>query len=136
MDVETKLNYRCVRCKKVYSTLRGISSHVNQIHNKKFRHRDFELTTEEAQPLQYGKSRSRDARIQEAQIRCNTPNFECVHCGKVSGSAASIAAHVRSAHKKPLEPNDYIRTAKEANPSNRKRKESLTERIADEETSV
>jgi uncharacterized C2H2 Zn-finger protein len=117
---DTVLNFKCIRCGRVYSTLRGISSHVRQTHQKKFRHSDFEPTTEEALPLVYGKSRSRAAQAVEAQIDRLTPNYECVHCGKVFGSVLSIAGHIRWGHKKQCEPTDYERTAKEALPSRTK----------------
>lgn len=113
---DTVFNFKCIRCGKVYSTLRGISAHVRQTHQKKFRHSDFEPTTEIALPLSYGKSRSRTAQAVEAQIDRLTPNYECVHCGKVFGSVFSIAGHVRWGHKKQCEPTDYKRTAKEALP--------------------
>ncbi len=70
---DTVFNFKCIHCGNVYSTLRGIGSHVRQIHQKKFRHNDFEPTTEKARPLVYGKSRSRAARAAKAQIDCLTP---------------------------------------------------------------
>lgn len=114
---DTVSNFKCIHCGKVYSSMRGICSHITQAHRKKFKHYDFQLTNEEALPLVYGKSRSKEALAAEAEIDHLTPNFECVHCGKVFSSATSIAAHIRSAHQKQFESTDYERTAKEALPT-------------------